>query len=124
VDWLDKPQGAAWVSCIKSFEDHIENREATVHVIVKLSAKTDNEPTDREQQHIDMLCQLVEEFSIEGTVIDEMVEAIFDVWDEYRVLVVATTVRLRLSSGCLMQSSLTPLGDLPEDKQVPHLKHR
>jgi hypothetical protein len=93
VDWLDKPQGAAWVSCIKSFEDHIENREATVHVIVKLSAKTDNEPTDREQQHIDMLCQLVEEFSIEGTVIDEMVEAIFDVWDEYRVLVVATTVR-------------------------------
>jgi hypothetical protein len=83
TDWLDKPQGAAWVSRIKSFEGYIEKCEATVHVVVKLSAKTNNEPTDREQQHIDMLCQLVEEFGIEGTVIDEMVDAIFDVWDKY-----------------------------------------
>jgi hypothetical protein len=40
-----------------------------------------------------MLCQLVEEFGIEGPVIDEMVDAIFDIWDKYRVLVIATAVR-------------------------------
>jgi hypothetical protein len=93
ADWLDKPQGAAWVSRIKSFEGYIEKCEAKVHLSLKLSAKTDDEPPNREQQHIDMLGEIVEEFGIEGTVIDEMVDAIFAAWDENREPVIATTIR-------------------------------
>jgi hypothetical protein len=79
------------------FEGYIEKSEATSHVVVKLSAKTNEMPSQREQEQI-----ILAEFGMDPKVIREMAASIFRVWEPFRVPVALTALR------CVVESTEHP----------------
>jgi hypothetical protein len=84
ADWLDKENGKSWACKVSSFDGCVEKCEATVHVSVKLSARTNSSRTEHEQSQVSMLGELAEKFGLGGKVIQEMADAILRVWAPYR----------------------------------------
>ncbi|KAH3953731.1 hypothetical protein HBI56_025620 [Parastagonospora nodorum] len=85
ADWLDKQQGASWRGVMSEFDACVEKGEASVFVIVKLSARTSSTLSGHEKMQLGMLVALVGEFGMDRVVVADMVDAVVGVWAPYRV---------------------------------------
>jgi hypothetical protein len=92
ADWLKKAQGKKWAG-ITQFMRYIEKSEATSHVLVRLSAKTNDKLTQLEQKQLTLLGALTAEFGLDPKVVWEMADSIFRAWGPFREPVVLTAPR-------------------------------